>query len=189
MKKQTCIGIVTLISAVPCIQAFAQQGAQNPAKEGSAVQSRSAAGTQQSAPQTIDLATAKKIAAVTEAAAAAMNQHIAICVLDGNSDVVYWERMDGVNHMTLLSSQAKARAALMFGIPTGQIADAIRDQKPISVSMRNPPLGASGEITLGRGGLPIMKDGKLIGAVGAGGSASENDEKFAQAGVESINSN
>src|SRR5579864_3938635 len=45
-------------------------------------------------PQTMDLATAKKMIAGAEAAAAAMNQHVSICVLDTNGDVVLFERMD-----------------------------------------------------------------------------------------------
>ncbi len=36
------------------------------------------------------------------------------------------------------------------------------------------------------GGLPIMKNGKMIGAIGVGGSATENDQDFAQAGVDAL---
>ena len=41
-------------------------------------------------------------------------------------------------------------------------------------------------MTIQQGGLPIMKNGKIIGAIGAGGSASANDEKFAQAGIDAM---
>ena len=67
------------------------------------------------------------------------------------------------------------------------VAQAIADKKPISATVKNPPMGYGGEVTLMRGGLPILKDGVLIGAIGAGGSASENDEKFVQAGIDAIN--
>jgi glc operon protein GlcG len=136
-------------------------------------------------PQTMDLAMAKKMAAVAEAAAAAMSQHVAVCVMDTNGDVVLSERMDGGTRVPVNAAQGKARAVLLFGVPTGQIADAIRDKKPLSVMPKALPAGG-GEITLLRGGLPVMKDGKLIGTIGVGGSTSENDEKFAQAGIDAM---
>ena len=142
---------------------------------------------QQAPKQTIDLATAKKMVAAAEAAAVAMNQHVAICVMDTNGDVVLAERMDGTPHVPVITAQGKAKAVLIFGIPTRDIAQAIADKKPIAATVKNPPMGYGGEVTLMRGGLPILKDGVLIGAIGAGGSASENDEKFAQAGIDAIN--
>lgn len=137
--------------------------------------------------QSMDLATAKKMVAAAEATAAAMNQHIAICVLDTNGDVVLEERMDGAGHIPQITAQGKARAAIIFGMPTGQIAEAIRDKKPVTANLSSLPNGTGGEVTLQfRGGLPVMKDGKLIGGIGVGGSASEVDEKFSQAGIGAI---
>jgi glc operon protein GlcG len=141
---------------------------------------------QQAPKQTIDLATAKKMIAAAEAAAAALNQHIAICVMDTNGDVVLAERMDGTPHVPIITAQGKARAVLMFGVPTSVIAQATADKKPVTATVKAPPIGYGGEINFFRGGLPIFKDGVLIGAIGAGGSASESDEKFAQAGIDAI---
>jgi len=134
-------------------------------------------------PQTIDVATAKKMVAAAEAAATAMNAHVAICVVDSNGDLVFFERMDTAAPRAVTSSQGKARAALLFGLPTTQVADAMRSAKPISVTL-TPPLQGNWEITIQQGGLPIIRNGKVIGAIGAGGSASANDEKFAQAGID-----
>jgi len=137
--------------------------------------------------QTMDLATAKKMVAAAEAAATAMNQHIAICVMDTDGDVVLSERMNGVDHTPVATAAGKARVALVFGLPSGQIADAIHDKKPVTATLTDIPNGTGGEITLHfRGGLPVLKDGKLIGAIGVGGSASEQDEKFSQAGIDAI---
>jgi glc operon protein GlcG len=136
-------------------------------------------------PQTMDLVSAKKLVVAAEASAAASNDHVAICVMDTNGDVVLSERMDGLRDRTPLStSQGKARAVLMFGIPTGQIADAQRDKKPVTAMITTP---IAGDLTVMRGGLPILKDGKLIGSIGVGGSASESDEKYAQAGIDALN--
>lgn len=134
-------------------------------------------------PQMIDLATAKKMAAAAEAAAAAENQHIAITIMDGRGDMVFFERMDTLNTIPVSTSQGKAHAVLMFGVPTGEIADAQKDGKPVPAMIKAPLAGAE-SISLMRGGLPIMKDGKMIGSIACGGSVSESDEKFAQAGID-----
>jgi glc operon protein GlcG len=136
-------------------------------------------------PQTMDLVTARKLAAAAEAAAASMSQHVAVCVMDTNGDIVLSERMDGGTRVPVNAAQGKARAVLLFGVPTGQIADAMRDKKPLSTTPKSLPAGG-GDLTLLRGGLPVMKDGKMIGTIGVGGSTSENDEKFAQAGVDAV---
>jgi glc operon protein GlcG len=133
----------------------------------------------------MDLVTARKMAAVAEAAAAAMGQHVAVCVMDTNGDMVLSERMDGGTRVPVNAAIGKARAVLLFGVSTGQISDAVRDKKPMPILPKGLPAGG-GDLTLLRGGLPVMKDGKLIGVIGVGGSTSENDEKFAQAGIDSV---
>jgi glc operon protein GlcG len=137
--------------------------------------------------QSMDLTTAKKIVAAVEAAATAKRQNIAVCVMDTNGDVVVFERMNGTERIPLATSEGKARAVLMFGIPTAMIADAQRDKKPVTATITPLPIGGGGgEITVMRGGLPIMKDGKMIGSIGVGGSASEEDEAFAQLGINAV---
>ena len=148
---------------------------------------RGAAGSAAAPAQTIDLASAKKMAAAAEAAAQAANAHVVICVMDTNGDVVLLERMDQTPKLILVAAQGKARAVLLFGVPTGQVSDAVRDKKPVNATISPLPIGSGGEITLLRGGLPVMRDGKMIGAIGVGGSASETDEKFAQAGIDALN--
>ena len=179
--KRIVLAIATL--ALTAGLANAQTAPQNamPAPQGQA------AARPQGPPQTMDLATAKKMVAAAESAAAAMNQHIAICVMDTNGDVVAAERMDGANHTPVATAEGKARAAIIFGMPTGQIADAISSKKPVTANLSSLPNGTGGEVTMVfRGGLPVMKDGKLVGGIGVGGSASEQDEKFSQAGIDAI---
>jgi glc operon protein GlcG len=136
-------------------------------------------------PQLIDLATAKKMAAAAESAAAAMNQHIAICIMDARGDLVFFERMDTINAIPVASSQGKAHAVLLFGLPTKQVAAAIKAGTPVTATIKAPMTGYS-DLDIRQGGLPIMKDGKMIGAIGVGGSASESDEQFAQAGIDAV---
>src|SRR5262245_47047912 len=132
-----------------------------------------------------DAATAKRMIAAAEAAAIAANAQVAIAVVDGNGDLVYFERMDGASARAVTSSQGKARAALLLGVPTKQAQDAIAAGNKIPVGLTAPPAGAW-EITTGQGVLPIWKDGKEVAAMGCGGSAPANDEKFCQAGIDAM---
>jgi glc operon protein GlcG len=136
-------------------------------------------------PQTIDLATAKKMAAAAEAEAVSLNGHVAICVMDSNFDIVYLERMDTAIPRAVTSAIGHARAALILGVSDIDAYNAMKAGKPIQVMLTAPPQGNL-ELTIEPAGIPIMKDGKMIGAIGAGGIASLNDEKVAQAGIDSL---
>lgn len=136
-------------------------------------------------PQLLNLATARKMVAAAEAAAVAKNQTIAVCVMDARGDMVALERMDDVNIPPVTTAIGKAHTALVLGIPTREIADAISAGKPVSVMIKAPQAGQD-NLTFLRGGLPIMKDGKMIGAIGVGGSSSEEDEQIAQAGIDAV---
>jgi glc operon protein GlcG len=140
---------------------------------------------QPSAPQLLDLATARKMVAAVQAAAVAKNQRVAVCIMDARGDMVAFERMDVVNIPPVTTAIGKAHTALAFGVPTGQIVDAMQAGKPLPV-MFKAPLAGQDNLTFLRGGLPIMKDGKMIGAIGVGGSSSEEDEQIAQAGIDAV---
>lgn len=136
-------------------------------------------------PQTIDLATAKKMVAAAEAEAVSLNGHVAICVMDSNFDIVYVERMDTASPRAVTSAMGHARAALVLGVSDIDAYNAMKAGKPIQVMLSAPPQGNL-ELTIEPAGIPIMKDGKVIGAIGAGGIASLNDEKVAQAGIDAL---
>jgi len=159
--------MLAALAAVPC-SVFAQGGREAQAPK----------------PQTIDLATAKKLIAAAEAEALKANAKVGIAVVDSNGDLVASERIDGASTRGVTSSQAKARAALLFGLPTKQVQDAIAAGKPVQANVT--AAAASGELVINQGGLPIVKDGKVIGGIGVGGSASSEDERFAQTGINAV---
>jgi glc operon protein GlcG len=136
-------------------------------------------------PVGVDAATAKTMVAAAEAAAVALSAQMAIAIVDGNGDLVYFERMDGASARAVTSAQGKARAALLLGVPTKEAQDASAAGKPVTVTLTTPPAGAW-EITIGQGGLPILKDGKVVAAMGCGGSLPANDEKICQAGIDAM---
>lgn len=136
-------------------------------------------------PASIDAATARKVMAAAEAAAAANEARVAIALIDANGDLVSFIRLDGASARAVTSSQGKARAALLFGVPTREIQEATAANRPISAMVTLPPAGAW-EITPMQGGLPIKRDGKVIAGIGVGGVAPALDEKIAQAGIDAI---
>lgn len=141
-------------------------------------------GPQAPAPM-LDNATAKKAMAAAEAAAAAAMANVTIAIVDANGDLAMLNRLEGARGVAVTSAEGKARAAILFGMPTGQIQEAMANNQPISARVTLPPLGGF-EITPVRGGVPIIKDGKVIGAVGVGGAAAAVDEQIAQAAVNAV---
>jgi glc operon protein GlcG len=177
MRKLVPVLSVLIVIVVALIASAAQ------APQGGGGQGRGQAAPAK--PVGVDAATAKKMIAAAEAAAQAANAPVAIAVVDGNGDLVAFLRMDGASARAVTSSQGKARAALLLGVPTKEAQDSMAAGKPLPVTLTAPPAGAW-ELTIGQGGLPIMKDGKAVAAMGCGGSTPANDEKFCQAGIDAM---
>ena len=57
--------------------------------------------------------------------------------------------------------------------------------KPVTVTLSAPAAGPV-ELTAQQGAIPILKNGKVVAAIGVGGSTPANDEKFAQAGADAV---
>jgi glc operon protein GlcG len=114
---------------------------------------------------TINLDTAERIAAACEKAAVAENVQISIMVLDNDGNHVYMDRMDGQGYLNIVTADMKARTALMRREPS----------KDLMNGVTRDPTREFQDIELGffsnSGGLPIVVNKQLIGAVGVGGSA------------------
>ena len=114
---------------------------------------------------TINLATAQRIADACEKAATEQGVQISIMVLDNEGNQVYMDRMDGQGYLNIITADMKARTALLRAQPSkNRMNRAIQD-----------PTREFQDIQLGffanSGGLPIVVNKQLIGAVGVGGSA------------------
>jgi glc operon protein GlcG len=114
---------------------------------------------------TINLATAERIADVCEKAAVDQGVQISIIVLDNDGNQVYMDRMDGQGYLNIITADMKARTALMLRAPSksvmnGAIQDPTRELQYIQLN----------EFP-NSGGLPIVVNKQMIGAVGVGGSA------------------
>lgn len=128
--------------------------------------------------KTVSLALAKKMAAASEAEAAKNNWSMVITVLDDGGNIVYLGRMDGAQLGSIDVSLGKAHTALAFRRPSKAFQDLVDQNQAHLVTLPH--------VVAVQGGLPIIADGKVIGAIGVSGGSSAQDEQCAQAGLNAI---
>jgi glc operon protein GlcG len=128
----------------------------------------------------INIETAKKIAAPAIAEARKNNWNMAIAIVDTGGDLVYFEKMDDTQIGSVVIAQAKARAAALFKRPTKAFQDMLA-----AGGEGWRMLGLEGAVPV-EGGIPVLIDGKIAGAIGLSGGTSAQDGQCAQAGVNAV---
>ena len=123
---------------------------------------------------------AKKAAAAALAEAAKNHWNMAVAVVDPNGTLVYYEKMDNTQIGSANVAIGKARSAALFKRPTKAFQDALAGG---GAGMR--VLGLEGVVPV-EGGIPIIADGKIIGAIGVSGVQSHQDGQVAQAGADAL---
>lgn len=124
----------------------------------------------------LSMGTALTIAQATVEACRAEGIQIGVTVVDRDGVPQAVLRDTIAPTITLPISQGKAYAAVMFNVPTSQLAD-----------RANSPIGRVPGVVMSAGGVPIQSGGALLGGVGVSGAPSgETDEKCAAAGVEAV---
>ncbi len=125
----------------------------------------------------VSLEAAKTMVAAAETEARKHNWTMAIAIVDASGTLILFHRMDDVQTGSVDVAIKKAQSAARFRRPTKAFADALAT-------------GNQGVLSLGvaavAGGIPIVVDGKTIGAVGCSGMASDQDAVVAQAGVDAL---
>ena len=130
----------------------------------------------------ISLADAAKVIAAATAEANKNHWPVAIAVVDYAGYLVAFQRLDNTQLGSVEVAQEKAKTAALFRRPTKYFEDGLATGGANLKFLRLP--GA----TPLEGGLPILKGGKLIGAIGVSGVKSTEDAQVAAAGVEAIQS-
>ena len=130
------------------------------------------------APITLD--SAKKVMAAAEAEAVANSWTVVIYIVDSGGNVVMLQRMDNTQYGSLVVAEGKARTALNFRRPSKAFQDLIAGGGPAHGYL------TFNHITAVQGGLPVIIDGKIIGAIGVSGVTSAQDEQIASAGIKAI---
>jgi uncharacterized protein GlcG (DUF336 family) len=123
----------------------------------------------------VNVATAKKMAAATIAECQKNSWNVAVAVVDPHGFLVYFERMEDTQYASNDIAIGKARAAATYRRPTRAFAEVINKGGPATATL--PGVFAS------PGGVPIFVDGKVTGAVGVSGVTGDQDEQCAKAGV------
>jgi glc operon protein GlcG len=126
----------------------------------------------------ITLEIAKKAATAAAAEARKNNWTMAVAVADTAGNLVYFEKMDNTQTASIKIAIIKARSAATFKRPTKTFQDAV-------TGGNNTVLGLTGSMP-SEGGIPIVIDGKIIGAIGASGGTSQQDGVAAQAGINAL---
>jgi uncharacterized protein GlcG (DUF336 family) len=124
---------------------------------------------------------AKRIVEAAFTASAEMGIKVAIAVLDDRGDTVIQARMDGARWWWVDTCRAKAFATTLFGVPSGDLTERLGSGVGVAMLGLHP-----GKIAYAQGALPIMRDGRLIGAVGVGGGTGQQDEDAARAGIAAL---
>jgi len=128
----------------------------------------------------ISLENAKKAAMPALAEAAKNNWSMAVAIVDPAGNLVYYEKMENTQLGSANVAIDKARSAALFKRPTKAFQDA---------------LAAGGEglrilriqgATPVEGGIPLVSDGKIVGAIGVSGGTSAQDGQCAKASADAF---
>jgi len=102
-----------------------------------------------------------------------------VAVVDSGANLVAFGRMDGAQLGSIAVSEHKARTAAKFRRPTKAFEEAIQKGNNYALTID--------DVMGSRGGIPLVEDGKLIGAIGCSGGAGSQDEEACTAGAATIN--
>jgi uncharacterized protein GlcG (DUF336 family) len=128
----------------------------------------------------VGLESARRAATAAIAEARKNNWTMAVAVVDTAGNLVYFEKMDGTQTGSVDVSIEKARSAALFKRATKAFQDALAAG---GVGLRI--LGLPGAVPVD-GGVPLVSEGKIVGAIGLSGGTSEQDGVAAQAGANTI---
>jgi uncharacterized protein GlcG (DUF336 family) len=128
----------------------------------------------------VNYETARKVVAAAIADARRQSLPMAVAVVDNAGQLVAFERMDNTQTASIMVSQDKAVSAATYRRPTKAFQDLVAGG---GVGLRVLTLRG---VTAVEGGLPLVVDGKIIGAIGVSGGSSDQDGTVAKAGADSL---
>ncbi len=128
--------------------------------------------------KTLSLEAAEKVIAAAKAEATANHWKMVIAVVDDGGHLIAMERMDGTQLGSLEVAPGKAKTALNFLRPTKAWEEAAKTRPAV--------LSLTPTAVLLEGGIPIVYQGQVIGAIGVSGASSVQDAQVAEAGVRAL---
>ena len=128
--------------------------------------------------QVLSLDAARKIVAAAEAEALARGVGVVIVVVDSAGTIIELARMDAAQVASVNVGIGKARTAAIYRRPSRDFEEQIRTGRIAALALADAtPL---------QGGVPVLVDGKVVGAVGVSGDTPQVDEAIAIAGAKAV---
>jgi glc operon protein GlcG len=110
-----------------------------------------------------------------------LNIKVSAAVVDAGGRLIALQRMDNAIWASAYGCQGKAVASAAFGRASGDMAARADQPTPRGIAA-----ASGGEMIMGQGAVPIIRNGVVEGACGVGGGTSQEDEDCARAGVEQL---
>lgn len=127
----------------------------------------------------LELSDLKAVAAAAEAEALRNQWAVSIAIVDDGGYLLWFQRLDGAPPVSAQIASGKARTAALGRRESRLYEEVINGG-------RTSFLSAPGLDAMLEGGVPIVKDGQVIGAVGVSGVKSSEDAQVARAGIAAI---
>ncbi|MET8942905.1 heme-binding protein [Streptomyces sp. NPDC004542] len=115
-------------------------------------------------------------------AAEAAGATVSVTVLDAGGHLLAFRRDDRAVLISGETSTRKAYTALQLNAPTADLVDAVQPGVPFHTL----PTALDRPLLFVAGGIPVHRDGRLIGAIGVGGGTPEQDHGFARTAAETL---
>ena len=128
----------------------------------------------------LTLAGARKAIAGAEAKAAQQGWKMNIAVVDDGGHLLAFGRMDGARPASVATATTKAVSAATYRQATGPIGTT---DPLLNLGVENAAAASGAKVTTLYGGVPILVDGQVIGAIGVGGGSGDQDAEAAKAGL------
>ena len=121
---------------------------------------------------------AQRMAAAARQSAVENGLTVVIAVVDDGGHLILLEKMDGTQKGSVRVAEQKARTAILFKRPTKAFEDAVLQGRPVMATIP--------DVICLEGGIPVVRDGVDLGAIGVSGARSFEDGKIAEAGLEAL---
>ncbi len=126
----------------------------------------------------LTLEDAKRVAAAAEAEAKTNEWKVVIAVVDDGGHLLYLQRSHDTQFGSVETAIAKAHAAVAFQRPTKASEDAVTSGRLIHLALPG--------VIPAEGGVPLLRDGVIVGGLGISGVRSFQDGQIAQAGANAL---
>jgi glc operon protein GlcG len=134
----------------------------------------------------LNLAGAQVILDAAMKKATSMGLKVNIAVVDDGGHLLAFARMDGARPASGYTAITKAVTAATFRQETGPLPPKAEPDLLLNLSLQNAAAAGGGKLTTLKGGVPVVIDGQVVGAVGVGGASGEQDAEVAKAGIQQL---